>query len=63
MDDTTIAFTAEQVAARLNLSLVTIRRHTAAGLFPCHRIGRAVRYTGEDIKAYMARWKDNGYPI
>jgi excisionase family DNA binding protein len=56
-----IAYTAEEVAQKLSLSLVTVRRHTRAGMFPCHRIGRAVRYTETDITKYLERWEDEGY--
>jgi len=55
-----IAYTADQVATLLNLSLITIRRHTTMGIFPCHRIGRLVRYTREDIDNYLAKWADAG---
>ena len=57
----TIAYTADQVAELLNLSTVTVRRHTSAGIFPCHRIGRSIRYTRADVDAYLERWADAGY--
>ena len=58
----TIAYTAEQVADLLNLSVKTVRRHTTDGWFPCHRIGkRAIRYTRADIDSYLARWAYEGY--
>ena len=57
----TIAYTADQVADLLNLHTETVRKHTRQGLFPCHRIGRAVRYTRDDIDQYLTRWEDAGY--
>ena len=57
----TIAYTADQVAEMLNLSTITIRRATTAGLMPCRRIGRAVRYTRSDIDAFLDKYEDSGY--
>jgi excisionase family DNA binding protein len=52
-----IAYSAKEVAELLSLSVVTVRRHTALGWFPHHRIGRAVRYTRADIESYLTRWE------
>jgi excisionase family DNA binding protein len=61
---TTIAvpnvYTAAQVADLLQISERTVRRHTCEGLMPCHRPGRAVRYTPEDIHIYLQRIRDLG---
>lgn len=55
------AYTAAEVAEMLALSEVQIRRHTAAGLLPCHRIGRSVRYTREDVQNYLSLFEPGDY--
>lgn len=55
------AYTAQEVADSLGLSVSFIRDATYKGLIACHRIGRAVRYTEEDIKAFLASYRDAGY--
>lgn len=54
-------FTAEEVADMLHVSVRTLRRVTTVGTMPCHRIGRAVRYTA-DIGTYLERVADEGTP-
>ena len=55
------AFTAQEVADSVGLSVSFIRDQTARGLISCHRIGRAVRYTPADIEAFLAQYRDGGY--
>lgn len=55
------AFTAQEVADSLGLSVSFIREQTYKGLLSCHRIGRAVRYTPADIEAFLASYRDAGY--
>ena len=55
-------FTAEEVADMLHVSVRTLRRVTTVGTMPCHRIGRAVRYTAADIGTYLERVADEGTP-
>ncbi len=45
---------AATVAARLGLSLRTVRRLIAAGALPVHRIGRAVRVSEDDLARFLA---------
>lgn len=45
--------TAKEVAKALKLSLVQIRLLTRQGRIACVRIGRAVRYTPEHVKAFI----------
>ena len=46
----------------LPVSVRTLRRVTTVGTMPCHRIGRAVRYTAADIGTYLERVADEGTP-
>ena len=45
---------AAAVAARLDVSLRTVRRLIAAGELPVHRIGRAVRVSEDDLARFLA---------
>ncbi len=56
------AYTAEEVADMLHVSVRTLRRVTTVGTMPCRRIGRAVRYTAADISTYLERVADEGTP-
>lgn len=56
-----IAYTSKEVASLLGVSINTIRRATDEGLLPCRRLGRLVRYTREDIQAYLDAHRDCGY--
>jgi excisionase family DNA binding protein len=47
--------TVNEVALMVRLSVVTIRRYTAAGKIPYHRIYRAIRYKRSEIE----RWVEN----
>jgi excisionase family DNA binding protein len=41
----------EQLASVLSVHPITVSRWTVAGLIPCHRVGRVVRY---DLTAVLA---------
>lgn len=56
-----MAFTAAQVAEKLNFSLRTIRTITAEGLLPYRQLGRSVRYTEADINSYLDAHRIGGY--
>jgi excisionase family DNA binding protein len=43
----------EQAAARIGMSVSWLRKQTAAGLFPCYRIGRAVRFDLQQLEAWL----------
>ena len=49
-----ILHTIKQVAARLAVSLRTVRRLIAPGALPVHRIGRAVRVSEDDLARFLA---------
>lgn len=53
-------FTVVDLADALQVSVRTLRRATTRGTLPCHRLGRAIRYTSEDIDVYLARISDSG---
>jgi excisionase family DNA binding protein len=46
-------FTADEVADALAVSETLVRQLTLNGDIPCRRIGRLVRYTIEDITAFV----------
>jgi excisionase family DNA binding protein len=46
--------TRDEAAELLAISKRSLDRHTKAGLIPCRRIGRAVRYRFEDIRKLMS---------
>jgi excisionase family DNA binding protein len=41
--------TQKEVAALLNVHPITVGRWTTAGLIPCYRVGRILRYKLSDI--------------
>jgi excisionase family DNA binding protein len=41
--------TQKEVAALLNVHPITVSRWTVAGLIPCYRVGRILRYKLSDI--------------
>ena len=45
--------TAQQVAAWLNMSLVWVYKQAEKGLLPFHRVGEAIRFDSEEIRAYL----------
>jgi predicted DNA-binding transcriptional regulator AlpA len=49
---------AKAAAAILAIGARTLWRHTCSGAIPSHRIGRAVRYSPEELR----RWIDAGCP-
>jgi len=53
-------YTVDDVADVLGVSGRTLRRATTCGTLPCHRLGRAVRYTRDDVDVYLARIADSG---
>ena len=56
-----LAFTAEEVAQSIGVSLRTVREATYEGLLPCRRLGRLVRYTQEDVQHWLDSHRDAGY--
>ncbi len=49
-------FTLEQIAERFEVSVKTVRRWVGAGELPAHYLGRQVRITEQDARAFvMAR--------
>ena len=44
-------YTQKEIAEVLNLCAETVSRWTTAGIIPCHRVGRIVRY---DLAAVLA---------
>jgi excisionase family DNA binding protein len=54
-------FTADEVADALAVSETLVRQLTLNGDIPCRRIGRLVRYTIEDITAFVDSIDERGY--
>ena len=50
--------TVDEVAKRLRLHPITVRRHIRSGRLPATRIGRSVRVREEDIEATMVQRKN-----
>ena len=46
-------FTAEEVAQSLAISTTMVRQLTLCGDIPCRRMGRLVRYSIEDVEAFV----------
>ena len=44
-------YTYAEAAERLRISEVTLRSWVSRGKMPCHRLGRLVRFTDEDLEA------------
>lgn len=53
-------YTVDDVAEALRVSVRTLRRATTCGFLPCHRLGRVIRYTRDDVDVYLARIADSG---
>lgn len=53
-----LLLTAREVAKSLAVSPRTVWALTASGALACVRIGRAVRYDVEDLRAFVARQKE-----
>lgn len=58
---TSALLTAAQVAARLGISLRTVRRYGEEGRLPRVHVGRAVRYASADVEALISA--DAGTPV
>ena len=56
-----LLFTAEEVAEALAISTSMVRQLTQYGDIPCRRIGRLVRYTPDDIEAFVQGLDERGY--
>lgn len=50
---TTTMFTAKQVAEMLGMTERWIRKKTAEGEIGCYRLGNRVRYTEEQVQAWL----------
>ncbi|WP_165942589.1 helix-turn-helix domain-containing protein [Micromonospora sp. KC721] len=44
-------YTYAEAAQRLRIAETTLRRWVSKGRVPCHRLGRKVRFTDDDIAA------------
>ena len=55
--------TLDQVAARLQVSMSTIRRRVKAGELRVVRIGRQIRVRPEDFDAFVANHADDGEKV
>jgi excisionase family DNA binding protein len=51
--------TAKEVAEKVKLSEITIRRYTMLGQIPFHRIVRAVRYKPSEIEKWIEENRDS----
>lgn len=47
--------TTQEAAAYLRIHPETLRRWVAAGLIPCVRVGRTIRFRREALDAWIAR--------
>lgn len=54
MTSNELAIRAPEVAARLGVSVSTVRRLTAAGEIPCARVGGVVVYPIAALEAWLA---------
>jgi len=54
-------FTAHEVAETMAISLTLVRHLTLTGELPCRRIGRLVRYTRDDVLAFVASRDDQSF--
>jgi excisionase family DNA binding protein len=53
-------YTPAQVAERLQVSLVWVKRALRAGVLPGFRVGRLWRVTAEDLQAFIAAHRPHG---
>ncbi|WP_435586125.1 helix-turn-helix domain-containing protein [Micromonospora aurantiaca (nom. illeg.)] len=44
-------YTYAEAAGKLRIAETTLRRWVSKGRIPCHRLGRKVRFTDEDLAA------------
>lgn len=49
--------TPKEVAAWLKMSLVWVYKQAEKGLLPFHRVGEAIRFDPEEIRAYLGSRK------
>lgn len=52
--DVSPMLTKDDVAERLRLSVKSIERFIASGALPVHRIGKCVRISADDYRAFVA---------
>ncbi|MFG3602659.1 helix-turn-helix domain-containing protein [Micromonospora chersina] len=50
-DEVARDYTYAEAAAKLRVAETTLRRWVSKGRIPCHRLGRKVRFTDEDLAA------------
>ncbi|MEV4819310.1 helix-turn-helix domain-containing protein [Micromonospora tulbaghiae] len=50
-DEVARDYTYAEAAAKLRIAETTLRRWVSKGRIPCHRLGRKVRFTDEDLEA------------
>ncbi|SCL43283.1 DNA binding domain-containing protein, excisionase family [Micromonospora aurantiaca] len=50
-DEVARDYTYAEAAAKLRIAETTLRRWVSKGRIPCHRLGRKVRFTDEDLAA------------
>jgi excisionase family DNA binding protein len=55
--------TVAQVARRLQVHEITVRRHIKAGRLKALRVGRGLRVRGEDLEALIAPVKTTGFRL
>jgi excisionase family DNA binding protein len=55
--------TVAQVARRLQVHEITVRRHIKAGRLKAVRVGRGLRVRGEDLEAFIAPVKATGFRL
>ncbi|WP_369015346.1 helix-turn-helix domain-containing protein [Micromonospora sp. MA102] len=48
-DEVARDYTYAEAAAKLRIAETTLRRWVSKGRIPCHRLGRLVRFTDEDL--------------
>jgi excisionase family DNA binding protein len=48
----------EQIALQMNVSIKTVRRWIECGELHCHRLGRTIRVSEEDLIAFLNRHRD-----
>ena len=48
----------EQIALQVNVSIKTVRRWIESRELHCHRLGRTIRVSEEDLIAFLNRHRD-----
>ncbi len=54
-------YTQDEAAQMLSISIRLVQDLTAMGRLPCRRIGRAVRYTQDDLRSFVDSLEDQPY--